>query len=250
MLVSQYLSSLESLLDISSFDDYSNNGLQVGGEDRELKRVAFAVDASLDTIEKSASAGADILVVHHGLFWNRALMITGSHYRRVKALIDSNLFLFAAHLPLDAHPLYGNNAQIALTLGINDFRPFALFRGHYIGCKGSLIYPMEIEEIGNLLGYDPDHSVVIKNTDRPINSVAIVSGNGSDDTEEAIREGVDLFITGEFHHSEYHRAKEGGLNVLAFGHYKSETFGVRALERWTRESTSLDTLFIDSETDL
>lgn len=250
MLISEYASRLESLLDLSKFQDFSNNGMQIGGEDRELKRAAFAVDASLDSIEKSALEKADILVVHHGLFWGEPIMITGSHYRRVKAAIDSGLFLFAAHLPLDAHPFLGNNAQIALRLGMKSFDPFANFRGNWIGFKGRLPFPMTLEEVGSLLGYSPVLSIALKNHDRKIESVAIVSGSGGSDLEEAIREGVDLFITGEFHHDKFHIAKEGKIDVLAFGHYQSETFGVKALQRWSEKELNIDTVFIDSETGL
>ena len=116
MTVNEFGAELYRRLSISDFPfDMSLNGFQINGPDRELRKAAFAVDASFCTIDKAAEASADILVVHHGLFWGSPIAITDAHYRRVKRAVDSSLSLFACHLPLDAHPLYGNNAQIALT---------------------------------------------------------------------------------------------------------------------------------------
>ena len=114
MTVKEYADYLSNLLELSEFNDFSLNGIQIEGEDRELKRAAFAVDATYETISKAAEENADILVVHHGLFWGEPIAISGIHRNRVKCALDNNLFLFASHLPLDAHSLYGNNAQMAL----------------------------------------------------------------------------------------------------------------------------------------
>ena len=129
MTVNEFGEVLCTRLAIDDFPfDISLNGFQIQGPVRELKKAAFAVDASFATIDAAAEASADILVVHHGLFWGSPIAIKDAHYRRVKRALDSGLALFACHLPLDAHPLYGNNAQMALTLGMTSFDPFGEYK--------------------------------------------------------------------------------------------------------------------------
>ena len=252
MFVSEYGKELWTRLDISSFPfDKSLNGFQIEAPDRELGKAAFAVDASFETIDRAIEEGADVLVVHHGLFWGDPIAIRGAHYRRVKRAIDGGLSLFAVHLPLDAHPLLGNNAQIALRLGMTAYDPFAEFHGRNIGYKGSLPFPMTIPEIARLLSFTPESGTeVLKFGPDMISSVGIVSGEGGDDIYEAIDEGLDLLITGVAPHEIYHAAKENGINVLAGGHYQSEVFGVKALERLTKAEWGIDTVFIEAGTGL
>ncbi len=249
MTIKEYITELDGILSPSSFGDISLNGLQIETDDREIKKVAFAVDASYEAIDRAVENSADILVVHHGLFWGKPLAITGSHYRRVKRAVEGNLALYCSHIPLDANIPYGNNAQIALTLGMKEFDGFGEWDGKKIGVKGNLPFPMSEEEIMLLL--QCNNPTLIKGCKKEkIESVAIVSGSGSSDVKDAIKDGVDLFITGEVHHEVYFDAIENGLSVLAFGHYRSETFGVRALERVSAKKYNLETLFIDVETGL
>ena len=249
MKIYEYADEMSSLLSIPSFKDISLNGVQIGCTDREIRKVAFAVDACFDTIDRAVTAGADVLVVHHGLFWGRPLAIDGAHYERVKRAIEGDMMLFAAHIPLDANIPYGNNAQIALTLGMKEFDGFGEWEGKLIGVKGSLPFPMTVEEIMLLLRAE-DPVVIPGCRKEKIEKVAIVSGSGSSDLCDAIREEVDLFITGEVHHEVYHEAMENGLSVLAFGHYRSEVYGVKALQRLSEKKYGLETLFIESETGL
>ena len=252
MFVREYTEDLEKRLMIESFPfDISLNGVQIGAPDRELKKAAFAVDASFDTIDQAVEGGADILVVHHGLFWGSPVALTGSHYRRVKRAIDGGLTLFAVHLPLDAHPMYGNNAQMALTLGMREFDPFGLYKGVKLGFKGHLPFPMTIPEIARLLGFSPDTGMqVIKFGPDMIDTVGIISGGGGEDVDQAIAEGLDLFITGTAPHEIFHTVKENGMNLLSGGHYRSEVFGVRALMRFTEREFGIESFFIDAETGL
>lgn len=249
MTIREYTKMLSSLLSLDSFFDISLNGIQIGGEDRALKKVAFAVDACLETIEKAVESNADLLVVHHGLFWGSPIAIDNSHYLRVKKAIDGNLFLFASHIPLDANIPYGNNAQIALSLGMKDFDSDFEWKGKRIGVRGNLPFPMTVEEIATLLG-KKDALVINGSKKERIESVGIVSGSGSSDLRSAIDCGLDLFITGEVHHEVYHEAMENNISILALGHYYSETFGVKALERLTKKKYEIETVFIDAETHL
>ncbi len=250
MTVKEYAAYLADTLDIASFDDFSLNGIQIEAEDREIKRAAFAVDANLETITEAARNNADILVVHHGLFWMEPIAITGVHYKRVKTALDNKLFLFASHLPLDAHSLYGNNAQMAIRLGMREWDPFGMCKGKFIGVKGKLPFPMTIEEVSLLLGFPLSESFVLKGNKDKCESVGIISGGGSEDVVDAIKAGLDLYITGEFLHSDYSFAKESGISVLAGGHYRSEVFGVKALKKLTEEKLNIDSIFIDAESGL
>ena len=251
MLISEYTDHISKILEMSSFDDISLNGIQIASPDREVKKVAFAVDACLKTIEEASRWGADILVVHHGLFWGRPIAIKGDHYKRVKCALDNNLTLFAAHLPLDAHMLYGNNAQMAISLGMKEYDPFGYFKGKAIGVKGRLPFPMTVEEVIRLLGFDPVFSdVITDDIEKKIESVGIISGGAGNDVLDAIDEGLDLYITGEILHQNYHTAKEAGITVISGGHYRTEVFGVKALERMTKRLGGIETLFIDAETGL
>lgn len=252
MFIKEYTDELTKRLDIESFPfDISLNGVQIGAPERDLKKAAFAVDASFDTIDQAIENGADILVVHHGLFWGSPLAITGHHYRRVKRALDSSLVLFACHLPLDAHPLYGNNAQMAMVLGMTGFDPFGEYKGRKIGFKGNLPFPMTIPEIARLLGFSEETGMqVIKFGADMISSVGIISGAGGDDVDQAIAEGLDLFITGTAPHEIFHTVKENGTNLLAGGHYRSEVFGVKALMRMTEKEFGIPSFFIDAETGL
>lgn len=250
MFVKEYTDDLSKRLMMDSFPfDISLNGVQIGAPDRELRKAAFAVDASFDTIDKAAEAGADVLVVHHGLFWGSPIALTGPHYRRVKRAIDSGLTLFAAHLPLDAHPMYGNNVQMALTLGMREFDPFGDYKGVKIGFKGHLPFPMTIPEIARLLGFSQDSGMqILKFGCDMIDTVGIISGAAGDDVDQAVRDGLDLFITGTVGHETFHTVKENGMNLLAGGHYRSEVFGVRALMRMTEKEMGVESFFIDAET--
>ncbi len=252
MLAREYAEEIIRRLDVASFPfDISLNGVQIGAPDRELQKAAFAVDASYDTIEAAVEGGADILVVHHGLFWGSPIAITGSHYRRVKRALDAGLMLLAVHLPLDAHPVYGNNAQMAIALGMKGYDPFGDYKGIRIGFKGSLPFPMTVPEVARILGFSEESGMrIIKAGRDMVETVGIISGGGGEDVDQAIREGLDLFITGTAPHEIYSTVRENGINFLAGGHYRSEVFGVRALMRMTEKEWGIPSFFIDAETGL
>jgi len=231
--------------------DSSLNGLQVGNQNAPLKKVAFAVDACLETFRKAADEKADLLFVHHGLFWGKPLAVTGSMYERMRILIEGNLALYGVHLPLDMHPEWGNNAGLASVLGLEEQEPFGAYKGLRIGVKGRFSTPMKRDDvITRLFGGWEESIRMLPFGPEMVSSVGIISGGAPFEVAEAIAEGLDLYITGDASHSIYHQSLEAGINVLFGGHYLTETSGVRAVEKKVREELELETVFIDVPTGL
>ncbi len=242
-----------SFLDIDLMEgrDFSMNGLQVGEAEREVKKIAFAVDACLATFKKAAEEKADLLFVHHGLFWGKPLAVTGDHYSRVETLIRNNLALYAVHLPLDMHPLWGNNAGLANILGLVEQEGFGEYKGTKIGVKGVLPEPIKRDDLVMKLfgGWDQSVKILPFGPDK-IRTVGMISGGGAKEVEEAIALGLDLYITGDAAHTIYHQSLEAGINVLFGGHYLTETTGVKAVMEKVRNELELETVFIDVPTGL
>ena len=245
------------LLNIDAFaaQDLSQNGVQVQNSGKEIKKVAFAVDACLQSIKEAAERKADMLFVHHGLFWSRSLRIMGNHYHRIKALLDNDIVLYAVHLPLDAHPLYGNNIGLARRLELENLKEFGMYRGLNIGFYGSLPLKedseegLEIDEIVNKLfpqGEKPAN--ILPFGPKKIKTVGIISGGAASEIDDAIALGLDLYITGEIEHITYHNALENRINVIAGGHYQTETVGVQLVAKKLELDTNLETCFIDIPT--
>lgn len=228
--------------------DPSANGLQVGTDEGYANRVAFAVDAAVETIEAAVEWDADVLVVHHGLSWDGIERITGRTYHRLAGLLENDLDLYAAHIPLDSHRELGNAAGLGDRLDLKDRRPFGRYDDEYVGQRGLLSTPLDSAEIELLLDRELDHGgagiQVLDFGPNAIEDVAIVTGRGPDWIDEAVEVGADAFITGEGAGELYHRAKESGITVFLGGHYATETFGVRALAdlvaSWGPETTFLE----------
>ena len=242
---------LEETLSLESFSgDSSMNGLQVEASS-EVRKVALAVDACRESISRAARRDADLLIVHHGLFWGGMVPITGIMAARVKALLDRNVSLYAAHLPLDCHPEIGNNSRIASVLGIGETEHFGKYAGVDIGLCGKLSRPLKIEGLRRKLAGILD-SPVQTFTFGPavVRKLGIVSGGGASLTQAAAEAGCDALLTGETSHSSYHTARENGISLIFAGHYASETFGVKALGELIKEKLGLQTFFIDLPTGL
>jgi len=240
---------LDEVLDIGSFGaDRSMNGLQVEGK-AEVRKVALAVDACGDSIGKAAGRNADLLVVHHGLFWGDPAPLTGITGSRVGTLMRKGISLYAAHLPLDCHPVIGNNAGIAGILGIRETEKFGLYAGMEIGLCGDLPKPLRLEglrrKLASLLASPVQAYAFGPAT---VRKVGIVSGGGASLTQAAADSGCDALVTGETSHSSYHIARENGISLVFGGHYATETFGVRAVGRSLEERFGLETFFIDLPT--
>ena len=239
---------MEEKLNISSFEDVSKNSIQIECSAKEIRKVAFAVDANLDTITRASESGSDVLFVHHGIFWRDVEKITGSHYKRIQKAITSDMALFAVHLPLDAHPVYGNNAQMALRLGMEGYDPFGSFMGSSVGFKGKLPFPMTSAEIARILGFSPSTGLrIIDNRSDMISNVAIVSGSGGDDAIDAFNEGLDALITGDMPYEIASFVQEHDFAVIQGGHYRSEVFGVSAMKRVVEKELGLETVFLEED---
>jgi dinuclear metal center YbgI/SA1388 family protein len=247
---SQLASYLDRFLQVDDLPDseHALNGLQVENSGK-LSRVLCAVDASQAAVEAAVSRGADFVIVHHGLFWGGLSPITGRLGRKVRSLIQHDIALYSAHIPLDCHPEVGNNAVLAEELGLESRRPFGRYEDVEIGWMGSLEVPLAdlVERIRERLGVLP--RVIAKGPDRT-KQVAIVTGGASQLIAEAYERGIDTFITGEGPHHSFFDAEEWGLNVLYAGHYASETVGVQALGEHLRERFGLPFEFFDHPTGL
>jgi dinuclear metal center YbgI/SA1388 family protein len=231
--------------------DPSMNGVQVGRSDTPISKVAFAVDACLETFERACEQGAQVLVVHHGIFWGKERALTGHHYRRIHHLLQNDLALYAIHLPLDKHPDLGNNIQMARRLKLDKIESFGEIKGEMIGYRGRLPEEQNLEQIiATLFGSSESVIQSLPFGVADIRQVGIVSGGAPASVHEAIHKGLDVFITGDASHTIYHAALEDGINVIFGGHYNTETWGVSALAESLADDTGLQTTFIDVPTGL
>jgi dinuclear metal center YbgI/SA1388 family protein len=231
--------------------DPSRNGIQVSRRNTEVVKVAFAVDACRETIRRASEWGADVLFVHHGIFWDRPVRLDGALYERVRLLVEKDIALYASHLPLDMHPEVGNNIAIARHLGLAGIAPFGEYKGLTIGFKGTLPAPLDLEGlIRKLTGGDPASTRFLPFGPSEIRSVGVISGGGSFEVAQAIAEGLDAYITGEPSHTIYHDCLESKIHAIFAGHYATETFGVRLLAERVSRETGLETRFIDVPTGL
>ncbi|MDQ3723495.1 MAG: Nif3-like dinuclear metal center hexameric protein [Actinomycetota bacterium] len=230
-MLDNILAHLDELLSPASFQDYGPNGLQVPGP-QEIGTVVTGVSASAELFERAAQLGADLVIVHHGLFWTGApLALSPSAKRRLQLLFDHDLALAAYHLPLDGHPEVGNNALLAAGLGCESHEPFAFHRGSAIGVAGRFtgdgISAAElVARAERLTRREP--LAFLAGPER-VRSIAIVSGAGADYLADAVAAGHDAFLTGEPAERVMTHAREEGIHFIAAGHYATETFGVRRL---------------------
>lgn len=239
---------LDGYLRIQDIPDYGPQGLQVEGAD-EVNRIAFTVDAGLPCIEAAIKVGAQMQIVHHGLFWGKQELIRGPFGRRIRRLVESDLNLYAAHLALDAHPEIGNNVELANMLGLTVESWYADVKGTAVGviCQAGEGMPLErlVEKVKARLSAEPR---LLAHGPGTVNRVAIVSGAGAGTAEEAATLGADTLLTGETSHSHFYAAQDYELNVIFGGHYATETVGLKALGRHLYSRFGLETVFIDFPT--
>jgi dinuclear metal center YbgI/SA1388 family protein len=228
--------------------DRAANGLQVQNRGA-VHRIAAAVDASLATVKLAAAAQADLLLVHHGLFWGPSHPWIGKRLELLRCLLDHDLAVYSSHLPLDLHPRLGNNAQLCAKLGLKSTKPFFFDHGQTIGfqAKAQISRADLAARLQSATGNQP---LVIPAGPAVCRRIGVVSGGAGGDLKKAADEGVDTFITGEGPHWTFALAEELGLNVLYGGHYATETFGVKALAAHLSRRFKLPWLFLDHPTGL
>lgn len=252
MKLESLLQYLDGYLGVGEHPDYPTalNGLQVGGP-MEVARVATAVDASEASIRAAAELGADLLIVHHGLFWEGLRPLTGRRFRRIEALISGRVALYACHLPLDGHAEVGNCALLARALGVEPEARFAAYEGVEIGWWGTLPEPTDVHRLAARFEAVVGGPVMrLPGGPERVERVGVVTGGGGSFIAEAAARGLDAFITGEGSHHNYFDATEHEIHVLLGGHYATETFGVRALGEHLAARFGLDAHFIDQPTGL
>ena len=235
---------LQQLLQPEGFKDYGPNGLQVEGR-REVRHVASGVTASLAFIDAAIAAGADTLLVHHGLFWRgQDGRLTGWLKARVARLLAHELNLFAYHLPLDAQAEFDNNAQLGRRLGLVADARFGDQALGFIGPAGDEVSTLRAlaQAVDRQLGRA---AVVVPGDDRPLRRVAWCSGGAQGYFEAAIAAGADAFLTGEISEPQAHLARETGVAFLACGHHATERFGAPAVASALAERFGLEHRFID-----
>lgn len=238
MKLKEFVSELNDYLQVNLFEDFCPNGLQVEGKD-EVKSVALAVTASLNAIKKSKNH--DVLIVHHGLFWNRdSYPITGIKKEKIKNLLESDTSLLAYHLPLDAHVTVGNNYKAAKELGWKKLERFS-----EVGVKG-FFKPTKAKDFRNILEeYYGQKCHAVFGGKEMISSAAIISGGAHKELLKAKRAGVDAFITGSFDLPAFHEANEEAIHFFACGHAATETIGIKALGDYIKKKWKLKVEFIE-----
>jgi dinuclear metal center YbgI/SA1388 family protein len=243
---------LDQTLRIAELPDYGNalNGLQLQNRTGTVSRVVAAVDSTLPVVKKAIAAGADLLLVHHGMFWTGLQPWTGATFERLNLALENNLAIYSAHLPLDAHPQLGNNACIARAMQLTPSGGFLDYKGLAVGvtCEAALALDEVVARFTQALDGGRVH--VCAGGPKTTRKIGISSGGSGSEIAAAAKAGVDTFITGEGPHWSYTLAEELGINVLYGGHYATETFGVKALAEHLQSQFGLPWSFVDHPTGL
>ncbi len=244
------LQFLETAFETRAFPDYPQalNGLQVDGS-ADVRRIGAAVDASEQVILEGNRRDVDLLLVHHGLFWDGLGPVTGPRYRKLAALIRGRTALYSLHLPLDAHPEVGNCAILTRRIGLEPANRFGSVQGAKIGwwARAELDRSTLLERLRRAVSGEV---LLVPGGSERLERVGIVTGSGASALAEAVTLGLDGLITGEAPHHAFHEAMEWGVNLFLCGHYATETFGVQALAGWVAREFSVDWEFLDFPTGL
>ncbi|HEY0810982.1 MAG TPA: Nif3-like dinuclear metal center hexameric protein [Longimicrobiales bacterium] len=250
MDIHELTSYLDEYLQIGTVPDYAPalNGLQVENSG-SVSRIAAAVDASEASIRQAIKRGCDLMLVHHGMFWDGNQPVTQRRYRRLKQLLTGDVAVYSAHLPLDVHPEVGNNAQLARALGIQPQGTFGKYQNIEVGVWGELNLTRETlaARLDDVLG---GRVRMLAGGKEKLKRVGVITGGAGSMIIDAARAQLDSFVTGEGTHHTYFDAMESGINVYYGGHYATETFGVKALAEHLAEKFGLEWEFIDLPTGL
>lgn len=236
---------LNEYLEIGLVTDRAMNGLQVEGKEN-IENVVVGVSANEQLFAKAVDAKADMVIVHHGMFWGETFPIKGFLRERLCTLLKNNINLLAYHLPLDRHPIVGNNAQLLKFFDVKHSEPFAKYKGNTIGYKAELRNPVRVEHVMDLLKHHLcSQPVAYAFGKEHISKIGIVSGGAPDMIYQAIDESIDLFLTGETTEFIQELAREAGINFISAGHYNTEKLGVLALAKLLKDQFDVKTQFID-----
>jgi len=242
----EFLNCTNELLKPEAFNDYCPNGLQVQGSET-INTLIAGVTASQALIDRAIEENADAILVHHGYFWKgEDPCIVGIKHRRIEALLKHNISLIAYHLPLDAHPVMGNNAQLAKLLDLTVTDGLEPGNPHSVGNIGRLAAPLSAEQfcqhVNAALGREP---LFIKGGDQLIETIGWCSGGAQGYIDQAASLGVDAYLSGEISEPTVHSARELGIHYIAAGHHATERYGVQAVGEFVAEKFGLDYQFID-----
>lgn len=248
--LNELVAFLDRELKTASIPDYPGamNGLQLANEG-QVGRIVAAVDGSLPVIENAAAGGPGLLIVHHGMFWQGARPVSGAFYRKLKTAMDAGLAIYSSHLPLDVHPEWGNNIQLARAVGIEAPVPFLDHKGLMIGLRGQ--WNGSRDQLSECLGKalaGPVH-LCASGPDR-VSEIGLITGGAGSEIERVAASGIDTFITGEGPHWSYPLAQELGVNLFYGGHYATETFGVKVISEAISRQFGLPWKFLDHPTGL
>ncbi|MGZ4173990.1 MAG: Nif3-like dinuclear metal center hexameric protein [Solirubrobacteraceae bacterium] len=245
--VREILDYLDGLLTPDEFEDYGPNGLQIPGA-AAVNLVVTGVSGQLELFERARELGAELVIVHHGILWDfQPRRVSAQQAARLRTLLCADIALAAYHLPLDAHPAFGNNALLAERLGASSRTPFGMHRGRPIGVvahfDGEGLPAAELfDRVRSVTGREP---LVLGAGPELVRSLGIVSGAGADSLPEAVARGLDGLLTGEPREHVMADAHEAGVHFIAAGHYATETFGIRRLGELVAERFSIQHKFID-----
>ena len=241
--LAEIVAYLDAELRVSEIKDYPGamNGLQLAN-DGEVTRIFSAVDASLAVVGEAASSGG-LLIVHHGMFWQGAQPLTGAFYKKIKAAMDGNLAIYSSHLPLDMHPVFGNNVLLAKAIGLHEISPILEKNGFPMGVAG--LWGKGRDELAEAISVAVGREVTVcPGGSEKIGKVAVITGGAGSEVRNISGLGIGTLVTGEGPHWSFIEGEELGINVIYAGHYATETFGVRAISAHVADLFLLETGFI------
>jgi dinuclear metal center YbgI/SA1388 family protein len=249
MNILQLSKYLDELLYIHSIKDSDKavNGLQVENTG-DIKKIGLAVDLCMATIKMAIEKNCDMMFVHHGMFWDGLQPVTGKRFEKLVAMLSGNLGLYSAHIPLDVHPVLGNNRALADKIGMSGLEPFGEYGGVKIGLKGKID-----RQTGAALG-----KILEKKLGAPpqvigegeLETVGVVTGGAGDIVRQAVEENLDCYITGEGANHNFHEAMEGNCVLILAGHYATETGGAQSVGKHLSEKFGIEYEFLDYPTGL
>lgn len=244
----EIVSYLDDTLSVDVIPDYPQalNGLQVENKG-EVNKVVAAVDASLSSIQKAVEVGADLMIVHHGLFWQGARCLVKADYEKYRLLFENNIAVYSAHIPLDIHAQYGNNVLLADALALKNQETFFEWRGIELGVSGEAGCTLR-ELVGRVREEVGEPISVCGDLEKEVGRVGVITGGAGSDVEKVCQQGIQTFVTGEGPHWSYPLAEELGLNVIYAGHYATEVFGVCELIKVLAERFNLEAEYLANPT--